>query len=165
MSFNEFPHISKNNTTTYFLGNANTYEESPKQTKSKTQMCTYHLRGNCMHGNNCSFAHDVSELKPITCKYDCDNHTCPFIHTREDIQTYLIRLDLDNILNKQMTDCYNELEKYRIDNLLKYHEEECFYNACLDNLELVDNCHEWFKQDNIPPPPPPLFSDNSSFSN
>ena len=52
----------------------------------------------CKWNKKCIYAHTISEIQPIKCKYDTEcktrtkEHTCPRIHTGETISEYALRL-------------------------------------------------------------------------
>ncbi|EER01991.1 hypothetical protein Pmar_PMAR007687 [Perkinsus marinus ATCC 50983] len=86
-----------------------TKEWSPiKKRMYKTQVCKYFIRGRCMHGLLCAFAHSVDELnrKPdlsktkLCTKVGCVDPGCAFAHTLAEL-----RVDPavnDNSMEKQI---------------------------------------------------------------
>ncbi|KAF4673591.1 hypothetical protein FOL47_010398 [Perkinsus chesapeaki] len=65
-----------------------------KKRMYKTQVCKYYIRGRCLHGPLCAFAHSVDELnmKPdltktkLCIKPGCSNPKCSFAHTLDELR-------------------------------------------------------------------------------
>ncbi|KAF4731300.1 hypothetical protein FOZ63_013199 [Perkinsus olseni] len=65
-----------------------------KKRMYKTQVCKYYIRGKCLHGSLCAFAHSIDELnrKPnlsktrLCVKPGCNNPNCSFAHTLEELR-------------------------------------------------------------------------------
>ena len=62
---------------------------------AKTKVCAFHLRGMCAHGEHCTYAHDIGQLrtapdlvKTRMCprKEYCFNTRCLYAHSRDELR-------------------------------------------------------------------------------
>lgn len=62
---------------------------------AKTKVCSFHLRGMCAHGDLCSYAHDIGQLrvqpdlaKTRMCpkRVACAGRACSYAHSREELR-------------------------------------------------------------------------------
>jgi len=66
-------------------------------TFTRTKLCSFHLRGMCAHGSNCSYAHEIVELRdqpdlsktrmcPLFRKGNCLRTDCTYAHSRDELR-------------------------------------------------------------------------------
>lgn len=64
---------------------------------AKTKLCSFHLRGMCSHGERCTFAHDITQLRvqpdlaktrmcPLFRKGQCVSNSCTYAHSRDELR-------------------------------------------------------------------------------
>ncbi|KAF4697371.1 hypothetical protein FOZ60_007456 [Perkinsus olseni] len=105
-----------------------------KKRMYKTQVCKYYIRGKCLHGSLCAFAHSIDELnrKPnlsktkLCVKPGCNNPNCSFAHTLEEL-----RLD-SNITNNSAINISHAAAEACIDDplYLDYFEQQRSILCC-----------------------------------
>lgn len=80
-----------------------------------TQMCTFHLFSKCNKGDNCRFAHTISEWSPTTCfstLINCKRATCSRLHVDETKNKLYNRLYSDEKVDEKVE---NKVDDKKVD--------------------------------------------------
>ena len=97
--------LSSGPSSTYTLAppwnrQAQTWHRPPSRSESayaKTKMCMFYLRGGCRHGDACTYAHDMLQLRerpdlsntrlcPMVRQGHCGSDGCKFAHSRGELR-------------------------------------------------------------------------------